>query len=323
MDPLLDNPEPSYCMFPTRLPEVFKMYKQAEASFWTAEEVDLSQDVVHWEKHLTDDERYFIKYVLAFFAGSDGIVNDNLANRFMTEVADPETKAFYGFQIAMENIHSETYALLIDTYIKDPSERAHLFNAVNEVPCIKQKGDWAKKWISDGTSTFGERCVAFACVEGIFFSGAFCAIFWMKERGLLPGLCFSNELISRDEALHTQFAVLMHHTLMEENRIDEAKATGMIAEAVRIETEFIVDALPCAMLGMNASAMTAYIEFVADRLLLQLGFAKHFNTPNPFDFMERISLPNKTNFFEGRVSEYARAGVKTVAGEDSGDDDDF
>lgn len=323
MDPLLYNPEPSYCMFPTRLPEVFKMYKQAEASFWTAEEVDLSEDVAHWEKKLSEDERFFIKNVLAFFAGSDGIVNENLGLRFMAEVADPETKAFYGFQIAMENIHSETYALLIDTYIKDPKERAQLFNAVNEVPCIKTKGDWAKKWISDKESTFGERCIAFACVEGIFFSGAFCSIFWMKERGLLPGLCFSNELISRDEALHTQFAILLHHLLQPENRITEERATEMVAEAVSIETNFITKALPCAMLGMNATAMTTYIQFVADRLLLQMGFSKLYNAQNPFDFMERISLPNKTNFFEGRVSEYARAGVNVEVVDEDEDDDDF
>jgi ribonucleotide reductase beta subunit family protein with ferritin-like domain len=323
MDPLIYNPNPSYCMFPTRLPEVFQMYKKAEASFWTAEEVDLSMDVADWER-LSDDERTFIKYVLAFFAGSDGIVNENLANRFMTEVADPETKAFYGFQIAMENIHSETYALLIDTYIKEPAERARLFNAVNEVPCIKKKGDWARRWIADESATFGERCIAFACVEGIFFSGAFCSIFWMKQRRLLPGLCFSNELISRDEALHTEFAVLMHWLLLPENRITEARAAEMVREAVGIEKEFITEALPCAMLGMNAGAMATYIEYVADRLLVQMGFGKQFGSQNPFEFMERISLPNKTNFFEGRVSEYARAGVKVDTAErDDGDDDDF
>jgi ribonucleotide reductase beta subunit family protein with ferritin-like domain len=321
-DPLLHNPNPSYCMFPTRLPEVFQMYKKAEASFWTAEEVDLESDIADWNK-LSDGERRFIKYVLAFFAGSDGIVNENLAVRFMNEVADPETKAFYGFQIAIENIHSEMYALLIDTYIRDPQERAHLFNAVNEVPCIKKKGDWAKKWISDELSTFGDRCVAFACVEGIFFSGSFCSIFWLKQRKLLPGLCFSNELISRDEALHTEFAVLMHRTLMPENKSTPARVVAMVTEAVGIEKEFILEALPCALLGMNGDSMAAYIEFVADRLLVQLGCAKHYGTKNPFDFMERISLPNKTNFFEGRVSEYARAGVKVATDESDGDADDF
>lgn len=294
------------------------MYKKAEASFWTAEEVDLSRDQQDWDA-LTDDERHFIKHVLAFFAGSDGIVNDNLAERFLREVADPETRAFCGAQIFMENIHSETYALLIDTYIKDEHERRRLFNAVNEIPCIKGKADWARRWISDESSSFGKRCVAFACVEGIFFSGAFCAIFWLKERGILPGLCFSNELISRDEAMHTEFAVLMHWTLRPENRILEADARAMVTEAVGIEKEFITEAIPCRMLGMNSDMMSTYIEFVADRLMVQLGFDKVYGAHNPLGFMERISLPNKTNFFEGRVSEYARAGVN---GNDDNDDDD-
>jgi ribonucleotide reductase beta subunit family protein with ferritin-like domain len=320
-DPLTHRAEPSYCMFPIRLPQVWSMYKKAEASFWTAEEVDLSGDLADWQA-LTEDERHFIKHVLAFFAGSDGIVNDNLAERFLREVADPETRAFYGAQIFMENIHSETYALLIDTYIQDAGERSQLFNAVNEIPCIKAKADWAKRWISDDSSSFGKRCVAFACVEGIFFSGAFCAIFWLKERGILPGLCFSNELISRDEAMHTEFAVLMHWTLLAQNRIDEASAVAMIQGAVAIEKEFITSAIPCRMLGMNAGLMSTYIEFVADRLLVQLGFGKVFGAANPFGFMERISLPNKTNFFEARVSEYARAGVNTTAG-DGDDDSDF
>jgi ribonucleoside-diphosphate reductase subunit M2 len=323
-DPLIHRSEPSFCMFPIRLPQVWSMYKKAEASFWTAEEVDLSQDPQDWDA-LTEDERFFIKHVLAFFAGSDGIVNDNLAERFLREVADPETRAFYGAQIFMENIHSETYALLIDTYIKDERERRHLFNAVNAIPCIKAKADWAKRWISDDTSTFGKRCVAFACVEGIFFSGAFCAIFWLKERGVLPGLCFSNELISRDEAMHTEFAVLMHWTLRAENRVDENDARAMVMDAVEIEKEFITTAIPCRMLGMNSDMMSTYIEFVADRLLVQLGFAKAYGAHNPFGFMERISLPNKTNFFEGRVSEYARAGVTDTHAVDATaeDDDDF
>jgi ribonucleoside-diphosphate reductase subunit M2 len=320
-DPLTHRTEPSFCMFPIRLPAVWAMYKKAEASFWTAEEVDLSRDQQDWDA-LTDDERHFIKHVLAFFAGSDGIVNDNLAERFLREVADPETRAFYGAQIFMENIHSETYALLIDTYIKDERERRRLFNAVNEIPCIKGKADWARRWISDESSSFGKRCVAFACVEGIFFSGAFCAIFWLKERGILPGLCFSNELISRDEAMHTEFAVLMHWTLRPENRILEADARAMVTEAVGIEKEFITEAIPCRMLGMNSDMMSTYIEFVADRLMVQLGFDKVYGAHNPFGFMERISLPNKTNFFEGRVSEYARAGVNGNDGDDD-DDDDF
>lgn len=321
-DPLTHRSEPSYCLFPIRLPQVWAMYKKAEASFWTAEEMDLSRDVQDWDA-LSDDERYFIKHVLAFFAGSDGIVNENLAERFIREVADPETRAFYGFQVMVENIHSETYALLIDTYIKDAEERRHLFNAVNEIPCIKAKANWAKRWISDVTSTFAKRVTAFACVEGIFFSGAFCSIFWLKERGVLPGLCFSNELISRDEALHTEFAVLMHWTLQPQNRISEADARAMVTEAVAIEKDFITEAIPCRMLGMNSDMMSTYIEFVADRLMVQLGFDKVYGSRQPFGFMERISMPNKTNFFEARVSEYARAGVMDSAVDTGDDDEDF
>lgn len=324
-DPLLHDPTPSYCLLPIKYPQLWAAYKQAEACFWTAEEVDLSHDTEDWAR-LSDDERHFVLHVLAFFAGADGIVNDNLATRFMGDVAPPEAKAFYGFQIAMENIHSETYALLIDTYVDDPVVKARMFNAVNDIPCVRRKAEWAKRWIDDPRASFASRCVAFACVEGIFFSGAFCAIFWLKERGVLPGLCFSNELISRDEALHTEFAVQMHGLLQPENRLTAGEARTMITDAVDIEKEFIIDALPCRMLGMNADMMGRYIEFVADRLLVQLGFPAEYGASNPFAFMERISLTNKTNFFEGRVSEYARSGVaKAVANgpADTAEDDDF
>jgi ribonucleotide reductase beta subunit family protein with ferritin-like domain len=326
MDPLLHDDSPSYCLLPIRYPRLWDAYKRAEACFWTAEEVDLSGDADDWAS-LTDDERHFVIHVLAFFAGSDGIVNENLAARFMTDVAPPEAKAFYGFQIAMENIHSETYALLIDTYISDGDQKARMFNAVNDIPCIQRKAAWAKRWIEDKDASFATRCVAFACVEGIFFSGAFCAIFWLKERGVLPGLCFSNELISRDEALHTEFAVMLHGMLQPRNQLTEGDARAMILDAVAIEKTFIIDALPCRMLGMNADMMGTYIEFVADRLLLQLGFDAAFSAKNPFPFMERISLTNKTNFFEARVSEYARSGVcaelAAGAGGPDCEDDDF
>lgn len=283
------------------------MYKKAEASFWTAEEVDLSKDITHWESKLNDDERFFISRVLAFFAASDGIVNENLVVRFSKEVQIPEARCFYGFQIMIENIHAEMYSLLIDTYIRDPIERDFLFNAIETVPCIAKKAEWAMRWISDENSTFGERLVAFAAVEGIFFSGSFAAIFWIKKRGLMPGLTFSNELISRDEGLHCDFACLLVKHL--ENKPSPATITNVITQAVTIEQEFLTDALPVGLIGMNCTLMCRYIEFVADRLLVALGCPKHYNAENPFDFMELISLQGKTNFFEKRVGDYQKAGV--------------
>lgn len=283
------------------------MYKKAEASFWTAEEIDLSKDLHDWNNRMNDDERYFVSHVLAFFAASDGIVNENLVQRFSNEVQAPEARCFYGFQIMMENIHAETYSLLIDTYIKDVKQRTYLFDAIETIPCIKKKADWAIKWIEDTESTFAQRLVAFAAVEGIFFSGSFASIFWLKKRGLMPGLSFSNELISRDEGLHTDFACLLFSHLR--NRPSKKAVEDIITEAVEIECEFLTDALPVALLGMNAKLMTQYIEFVADRLLLALGNDKYYNSTNPFDFMESISLAGKTNFFEKRVGDYQKAGV--------------
>ena len=281
------------------------MYKQAEASFWTAEEIDLHQDMNDWENKLTKDERHFIKHVLAFFAASDGIVNENLAINFLNEVQFPEARCFYGFQIAIENIHAETYSLLIDTYIKDNKEKDFLFNAIENLPCVGKKADWAMKWIENGN--FAQRLVAFAAVEGIFFSGSFCSIFWLKKRGLMPGLAFSNELISRDEGLHCDFACLLYNQLV--NKLEPQEVTAIITEAVEYEKEFVTDAIPVALIGMNADLMCQYIEFVADRLLGELGCPKVYNATNPFDFMEMISLQGKTNFFEKRVSEYQKAGV--------------
>jgi ribonucleoside-diphosphate reductase subunit M2 len=283
------------------------MYKKAEASFWTAEEVDLSKDLHDWHNRLNDDERYFVSHVLAFFAASDGIVNENLVERFSGEVQIPEARCFYGFQIMMENIHSEMYSLLIDTYISEPKQRTYLFDAIDTIPCIRKKADWALKWISDKNSTFAQRLVAFAAVEGIFFSGSFASIFWLKKRGLMPGLTFSNELISRDEGMHTDFACLLISHL--NNRPSKKAIEDIIVEAVQIEQEFLTEALPCALLGMNANLMKQYIEFVADRLLLSLGNTKYYNSTNPFDFMENISLAGKTNFFEKRVGDYQKAGV--------------
>ena len=283
------------------------MYKKAEASFWTAEEVDLSKDLHDWHNRLNDDERYFVSHVLAFFAASDGIVNENLVERFSGEVQIPEARCFYGFQIMMENIHSEMYSLLIDTYIKEPKQRTYLFDAIDTIPCIRKKADWALRWISDKESTFAQRLVAFAAVEGIFFSGSFASIFWLKKRGLMPGLTFSNELISRDEGLHTDFACLLFSHMR--HRPSQQAVQDIITEAVGIEQEFLTDALPCGLLGMNATLMKQYIEFVADRLLLALGNSKHYNVTNPFDFMDNISLAGKTNFFEKRVGDYQKAGV--------------
>ena len=283
------------------------MYKKAEASFWTAEEVDLSKDLHDWNDRLNVDERYFISHVLAFFAASDGIVNENLVERFSGEVQIPEARCFYGFQIMMENIHSEMYSLLIDTYIKEPKQRQYLFDAIDTIPCIRKKADWALRWIADKESTFAQRLVAFAAVEGIFFSGSFASVFWLKKRGLMPGLTFSNELISRDEGLHTDFACLLFSHL--NNRPSKQAVEDIITQAVVIEQEFLTDALPCALLGMNSNLMKQYIEFVADRLLVALGNNKFYNVTNPFDFMDNISLAGKTNFFEKRVGDYQKAGV--------------
>ena len=304
IEPLLTEDDNRYVMFPIQDQDIWQMYKKQVECFWRAEEIDLSKDMAHWES-LNEKERYFISMILAFFAASDGIVLENLAMRFMGEVQLSEARAFYGFQIAMENIHSETYSLLIDTYIKDREEKSMLFNALNNYPCIKKKADWAIKWIQDKRSSFATRLIAFACIEGIFFSGAFCSIFWLKKRGLMPGLTFSNELISRDEALHTEFAVLLYNKL--NKKLNKSKVLEIIKDAVEIEKEFICDALPCRLIGMNSDLMCQYIEFVADRLSVQLGYDKIYNTGNPFDFMEMISIEGKTNFFEKRVAEYALA----------------
>ncbi|KAG0636875.1 ribonucleotide reductase [Tuber brumale] len=306
-EPILTENKHRFVLFPIKYHEIWQMYKKAEASFWVAEEIDLSKDMHDWSDRLNDDERYFISHVLAFFAASDGIVNENLVQRFSNEVQIPEARCFYGFQIMMENVHSETYSLLIDTYIKDPKQRTYLFDAIDTIPCIKKKADWAIRWIEDKNSTFAQRLVAFAAVEGIFFSGSFASIFWLKKRGLMPGLSFSNELISRDEGLHTDFACLLFNHL--NNRPSQQAVQDIIVEAVGIEQEFLTEALPCALLGMNSKLMKQYIEFVADRLLLSLGNPKFYNATNPFDFMESISLAGKTNFFEKRVGDYQKAGV--------------
>jgi len=308
-EPLLVETKRRFVLFPIQYPEIWQMYKKAEASFWTAEEMDLSKDVHDWTNKLNDNERHFVSHVLAFFAASDGIVNENLIERFSNEVQAAEARCFYGFQIMMENIHSETYSLLIDTYIKDPARREYLFDAVETIPCIKRKADWALRWISDKRASFAERLVAFAAVEGIFFSGSFASIFWLKKRGLMPGLTFSNELISRDEGMHTDFACLLFSHLR--RRPQPKLVEKIIIEAVTIEQEFLTDALPVALIGMNAKLMCQYIEFVADRLLVALGNDKVYNVTNPFDFMDMISLQGKTNFFEKRVSDYAKAGVNT------------
>uniref|UniRef100_A0A1B6E767 ribonucleoside-diphosphate reductase n=1 Tax=Clastoptera arizonana TaxID=38151 RepID=A0A1B6E767_9HEMI len=303
LEPLLkDNPR-RFVIFPIEYHDIWHMYKKAEASFWTAEEVDLSKDLADWDK-MKSDEKYFISHVLAFFAASDGIVNENLVERFSQEVQVTEARCFYGFQIAMENVHSEMYSLLIDTYIKDPTEREYLFNAIETMPCVKKKADWALQWIASDTATFGERIIAFAAVEGIFFSGSFASIFWLKKRGLMPGLTFSNELISRDEGLHCDFACLMFKHLVQ--KPSEERIISIIREAVYIEQEFLTEALPVNMIGMNCELMKKYIEFVADRLLFELNCPKIYSSENPFDFMENISLEGKTNFFEKRVGEYKK-----------------
>lgn len=301
---LLKENKDRFVLFPIKYDKIWSMYKQAENSFWTAEEIDLSADQKDWES-LNDGERHFITNVLAFFAASDGIVNENLAVNMMNSVQLPEARCFYGFQIMIENIHSEMYSLLIDTYVKDNKEKHRLFNAIETVPCVKRKADWALRWIENGS--FAERLIAFAAVEGIFFSGSFCSIFWLKKRGLMPGLATSNEFISRDEGLHCDFACLLYGML--KNKLTEVNVQELIASAVDIEKEFVTDALPVNLIGMNALLMCQYIEFVADRLLNSLGCSKIYNSSNPFDFMEIISLEGKTNFFEKRVSEYKKAGV--------------
>lgn len=304
-EPILKENKDRFVLFPIKHQDIWEMYKKAEASFWTAEEIDLNPDLQDWDNKLNDDEKHFIKHVLAFFAASDGIVNENLAVNFMNEVQYPEARCFYGFQIMMENIHSETYSLLIDSYIREPNEKDRLFHSIDTLPCVGKKAEWALKWIGNGT--FAERLIAFAAVEGIFFSGSFCSIFWLKKRGLMPGLTFSNELISRDEGLHCDFACLLYSQL--ENQLPKEKVTAIITNAVSIEKEFVTDALPVRLIGMNADMMCQYIEFVADRLLVALGCAKAYNAINPFDFMELISLQGKTNFFEKRVAEYQKSGV--------------
>jgi len=305
-EPILETNNGRFVLFPIQHDDIWNFYKKAEASFWTAEEIDLAADIIDWETKLNEDERHFVKHVLAFFAASDGIVNENLAENFLSEVQYTEAKFFYGFQVAIENIHSETYSLLIDTYIKDSAEKSHLFNAIDTLDCVRKKADWALRWIDKGT--FAERLVAFAAVEGIFFSGSFCSIFWLKKRGLMPGLSFSNELISRDEGLHCDFACLLY-TRHLVNRLPKEKVRDIIMDAVAIEKEFVIDALPVKLIGMNSDLMSQYIEFVADRLLVELGNERVYNATNPFDFMEMISIQGKANFFEKRVGEYQKAGV--------------
>lgn len=320
-EPILEENKDRFVLFPIKHDDIWAEYKKAEASFWTAEEIDLSADLIDWETKLNDNERHFVKHVLAFFAASDGIVNENLAENFVSEVQYTEAKFFYGFQIAMENIHSETYSLLIDTYIKDNKEKSSLFNAIETMDCVKKKADWALRWIDEGT--FAERLIAFAAVEGIFFSGSFCSIFWLKKRGLMPGLAFSNELISRDEGLHCDFACLLYNDHIV-NKLSVEKIQGIILDAVEIEKIFILESLPVKLIGMNSDLMSQYIEFVADRLLSELKCPKVFNVSNPFDFMDLISIQGKTNFFEKRVAEYQKAGV--LGGDNSqtfSQDEDF
>ncbi|KAI5289797.1 Ribonucleotide-diphosphate reductase (RNR), small subunit [Ascosphaera aggregata] len=306
-EPLLKENPHRFVLFPIQYHDIYQMYKKHEASFWTVEEIDLSKDLPDWNNKLNDDERYFISMVLAFFAASDGIVIENLVTRFCSEVQIPEARCFYGFQTAMENIHSETYSLLIDTYIRDQKQRTMLFEAIDYIPCIRKKAMWAVKWIQSRGTTFAQRLVAYASVEGIFFSSSFASIFWLKKRGLMPGLTFSNELISRDEGLHTDFGCLLYAHL--NKKLSEETILEIITEAVSLEKEFVVEAIPVALLGMNSALMCQYVEFVADRLLVALGCKKRYGATNPFDFMENISLPGKTNFFEKRVGDYQRAGV--------------
>src|SRR6056300_1015198 len=306
VEPILQENKDRFVIFPIQHHDIWEWYKKSEASFWTAEEIDLHQDLTDWSTKLNDDERYFIKHILAFFAASDGIVNENLAENFVNEVQYSEAKFFYGFQIMMENIHSETYSLLIDTYVKDDKEKDQLFKAIETFPASKKKADWALKWIE--SDSFAERLIAFAGVEGIFFSGSFCSIFWLKKRGLLPGLTFSNELISRDEGVHCDFAVHLHENHLV-NKVPKQRIREILIDALDIEREFITESLPASLIGMNANLMSQYLEFVTDRLLNELGCDKEYNTANPFDFMDMINLQGKTNFFEKRVAEYQKAGV--------------
>ena len=318
MEHILQENKDRFVMFPLKYHDIWEMYKQAEHSFWTAEEIDLAQDLTDWNEKLNADEKHFIKMVLAFFAASDGIVNENLAENFLKEVQYPEAKSFYGFQIAMENVHSETYSLLIDTYIKDSEEKDRLFHAIDNFPSIMKKADWALKWIN--SESFAERLIAFAAVEGIFFSGSFCSIFWLKKRGLMPGLAFSNELISRDEGLHCQFATLLHNRYVQ-NKVSPERIQEIITSAVEIEKEFITESLPVSLIGMNSKLMEQYIQFTADFWLQALGCQKVYNVENPFDFMDMISLQGKTNFFEKRVAEYQKVSDKVIDFDNL--DDDF
>ena len=322
VEPILKENKDRFVIFPIKHHDLWEWYKKCEASFWTAEEIDLHQDLTDWKTKLNDDERYFIKHILAFFAASDGIVNENLAENFVNEVQYSEAKFFYGFQIMMENIHSETYSLLIDTYVKDDAEKDKLFNAIETFPAIKKKADWALKWIE--SDSFAERLIAFAGVEGIFFSGAFCSIFWLKKRGLMPGLTFSNELISRDEGVHCDYAVHLHNNHLV-NKVPKERITEILTDALEIEKEFITESLPVSLIGMNAKLMTQYLEFVTDRLLVELNCYKVYNSTNPFEFMDMISLQGKTNFFEKRVSEYQKAGVlnNDTRSEEISFDEDF
>ncbi len=309
IEPILQENPNRFVLFPIQHDDIWKFYKNSQASFWTAEEIDLQQDLADWKQKLNEGEQHFIKHVLAFFAASDGIVNENLAENFLSEIQYTEAKFFYGFQIMMENIHSETYSLLIDTYIKDTAEKDYLFNAIDTMPCVRKKADWALRWIEQGS--FQERLVAFAAVEGIFFSGSFCSIFWLKKRGLMPGLTFSNELISRDEGMHCDFACLLYNNHLEQ-KLDPKLVQNIITDAVLLEKEFVSDALPVSLIGMNAGMMCEYIEYVADRLLLSLGCDRVYHANNPFPWMEMISLQGKTNFFEKRVGDYRKAGVTTT-----------
>ena len=322
VEPILTPNEGRFVLFPIQHDDIWSFYKKAEASFWTAEEIDMSADIIDWENKLNENEKHFIKHILAFFAASDGIVNENLAENFLSEVQYTEAKFFYGFQITIENIHSETYSLLIDTLIKDSADKSHLFNAIDTLTCVRKKADWALRWIEQGT--FAQRLVAFAAVEGIFFSGSFCSIFWLKKRGLMPGLGFSNELISRDEGLHCDFACLLYNNHIV-NKLDKKEVEQIILDAVEIEKEFILDALPVKLIGMNSDLMSQYIEFVADRLLVELGNDKVYNATNPFDFMDMLSIQGKSNFFEKRVAEYQKAGVMNSGNDNHGFsmDEDF
>jgi len=313
-EPLLTETKNKYVMFPVEYPDVFEMFKKAQSAYWVADEINFAQDLVDLDK-LSDNEKHFINHILAFFAASDGIVMENLSSRFSIEIPKPEVRAFYAFQDAMESVHSETYSLLIDTYVKDHKEKDELFNAVRNYPAIKEKADWAIKWIQDKEATFAQRLIAFAIVEGLFFSASFCAIFWLRERGLLPGLSFANELIARDESQHTEFAILLYSKLL--NRVPEETVRAMMEDAVRIERHFITESIPCSMIGMNETLMTDYIEFIADRLMVQLGYSRIYEKANPFSFMEKSAIDTKTNFFERRVSFYSRSGISFNPGESS------